>query len=449
MLPDPEVVDFVPGDATGLPLPAHPAALEHAGATWLTQALRAYGAIAPDNAVVRIVDCVPGWAGNSGEKLFLSVEYARPEPGLHCDLFVKFSRFFADAFRDRRRFELEAEVRLAALSRLPGFPVHVAKPYFADFHRATGTGLLVTQQIAFGENGIEPLRAKNMDHELANPLEYYRATVTALARLAAAHAAGRLSPVVEELFPFDGATALSEMQVPWSREELAEKVAAIGAFVKRCPWVLLDKVDASAFLARFACDVPRIAAHRDAIMRFLYADPRFIALTHWNTHIDNAWFWRDGAGVLQCGLLDWGMVRPMNFTIGLWGGHSGAPPGFLDRHIDGLLAVFLRELAANGGPRIAADECRLHFDLSVAVLGVAMLIDAPALILSRLPQAVDAKGLTDPLLRRDQVGQGFLHTFAAWLGLWARNDFGAALDRLLAVNAGLPKGAWVGIGASG
>src|SRR5690606_34481061 len=110
-------------------------------------------------------------------------------------------------------------VRLAQLSRSPDFPVHVAKPYFADFDPESGSGLLITQQIAFGESGIEPLRQKNLDHELADPLEYYQATLTALARLAAAHLAGRL-PQADELFPFDLAAAKDELTIPCDREAL-------------------------------------------------------------------------------------------------------------------------------------------------------------------------------------------------------------------------------------
>src|SRR5690606_785434 len=152
-------------------------------------------------------------AGNSGEKLLLSVEYARADPALHTDLFVKFSRHFDDPFRDRRRYELEGEVRLADLSRLPAFPVHVAKPYFADFDRESGSGVLITRQIAVGQKGIEPLRPKNLDHELANPIDYYRATVTALARLAAAHQSGRLSPQADTLFPFAPDIAKAELTI--------------------------------------------------------------------------------------------------------------------------------------------------------------------------------------------------------------------------------------------
>jgi hypothetical protein len=428
MATDPQPLDFVLGDATGVRLPTHPDALRDAGAAWLTEAFRAYGALPPDNAVTRITRCEPCLAGNSGEKLLLSVDYARPEPGLHRDLFVKFSRHFGDAFRDRRRNELEAEVRLADLSRLPAFPVAVARPYFADFERASGNGILITQQIAFGEGGIEPPRAKNLDHELPDPLDYYRATVTALARLAAAHHAGQLSPQVETLFPFDADAARAELTIPFDSAALAGKIDAIASFLKRCPWLLTDGTQ--PFIARLEHDAQRFLSRQDAVKRYLYADPRFVALAHWNTHIDNAWFWRDDAGVLRCGLLDWGMVRRMNVAIALWGGLSGAMPQFLDRHLDGLLALFVEELATHGGPAIAPAELRLHFDLAVAMIGLALLMDAPALIETRLPEVASASGLTDPALRCNQVGNGFLHTFAAFINLWARNDFGAALDRL-------------------
>jgi len=429
---DSSLIDFVRGNATGLELPVHPDSLTQAGATWLTEAFRAYGAIGPDNAVTAITRCEPCLAGNSGEKLFLSVAYAQPAPDLHGNLFVKFSRYFADPFRDRRRYELEGEVRLAALSRLPDFPVHVARPYFADFDHETGSGLLITQQIAFGQDGIEPLRQKNLDHELANPHDYYRATVTALARLAAAHQSGRLSPQADRLFPFEPEAAKGELTIPFDRPTLLAKVKAIGTFIAAHPWLLLDKVAPAEFTTRLEHDALRFLEFEGRVKRFLYANPRFIALTHWNTHIDNAWFWRDAAGVLQCGLLDWGMVRQMNFAIGLWGGLSGATPEFLDRHLDGMLALFVDELRANGGPPIGVDELRLRFDLSVAMIGLALLMDAPALVQSRLPELAEASGLTDPILRRNQVGNGFLHTFAAFLNVWAREDFGASLKRMLA-----------------
>jgi hypothetical protein len=426
-------VDSVVGDATGVEIPAHPDALRAAGAAFLTRAFHAFGSLAEDNAVARIVDVEPCHAGNSGQKLFVTVEYARADPALHTALFVKMSRDLADPFRDRRKYELEAEVRLAALSRLPAFPAHVARPYFADFDHASGTGILITQRIAFGQDGLEPLRAKCMDHTLPNALEHYRATVTALARLAAAQKTGALSPELERLFPYDAAEAAADLPIPWDAPQLSAKVAAIGALVAGSPQLFPAAVTAPGFIARLEADALAFLRREAEVRRFLQADPRMVALTHWNSNIDNAWFWRDAAGVLQCGLLDWGMVRQMNLAYGLWGGLSAADDAMLEAHLADLLALFARELAARGGPELTRDELDLHFDLSVGMLGLALMMDLPALIDARLPAARDAAGPHDPLLHRDSVVHGFLHVSTNFLALWAWRGFGASLDRMVEI----------------
>ena len=429
--PEPVLVDFVTGDATGLRMPAHADALRAAGAEFLTRAFHAYGTLAPDNRVARITRCEPCAAGNSGHKLFLSVEYERPGPDLHEDLFVKFSRDFGDAFRDRRRMELEAEIRLAALSRHPAFPVTVARAWFADFERPSGTGLLITQRIAFGEGGVEPVRPKNMDHELADASEYYRATLGALARLAGAHKSGALSPEVERLFPFDVEAARADIPIPCDEAGLLAKARAVSAFVTAHPRLFPANVADPAFLARFQAEAPLFRRHEAAIKHCLNADPDHIALTHWNTHLDNAWFWRDAQGTLQCGLLDWGMVRQMNVAYGLWGGLSAASLDFWDAHLDPMLAFYARELESHGGPALSLAELTLHFELSATMLCLAMFMDAPALVLSRMPAIGEVAGPHDPRLREDSVVHGFLHGFTNFLYLWERRGFGANLATVL------------------
>src|SRR3546814_9437317 len=71
----PEKLDYVRGDATGLDITAHPAALRAVGENFLTRALQAFGALAPGNCITRITRCEPCPGGSTGQKLFLSVEY--------------------------------------------------------------------------------------------------------------------------------------------------------------------------------------------------------------------------------------------------------------------------------------------------------------------------------------------------------------------------------------
>jgi hypothetical protein len=431
MMTEPEILDFVRGDTTRLAIPAHGKALRTAGEAFLTDALRAFGSISPQNRITRITRLEPFRGGNSGEKVLLTVEYQHPEPGLHTELFVKFSRDFTDAFRDRRRHELEAEVRLAALSRLPAFPISVPTAYFADFHQESGTGMLITQRIAFGSGNIEPLHPKCRDHELSEPLAYYRAIVSTLARLAAAHKSGLLSPQIDAYFPFDAEKAAADDPIPWDGRQLRKRVARIGEFTRRCPQLLPAQVSAPAFIARLEHDAVRLLRHEATIKRFLHADRDFIALCHYNANIDNAWFWRDASGALGCGLLDWGRVRQMNVAYALWGSLCGAGLDIWDSHLDELLALFAAELQAHGGPRLDVAELELHLDFYVATMGLATLIEAPALVLSRLPEAADACDPLDPVFFKDDVARGFLHVFTSFLHLWQRHDFGASLDRLL------------------
>ena len=135
------------GDATGVVMPASVADLREAPEAFLTRAMHAYGSLGPDNRVATVDRLEVFSGGNSGQKALLDVTYAQADADLPRQLFAKFSRDFEDPFRDRRRAEIDGEVRLAALSRLPGFPVAVPRPVFADFEAASGSGLIGCAQV--------------------------------------------------------------------------------------------------------------------------------------------------------------------------------------------------------------------------------------------------------------------------------------------------------------
>ena len=427
----PSVLDVVTGDATGLILPAHGEALRAAGEAFLTDAFHAFGSLSADNRVARITRLAPCAIGSTGQKLFLSVAYARPESHLPTSLFVKFSRDFTDGFRDRRRNELAAEIRLALLSRAPEFPITVPKACFADFHAASGTGLIITECIDFGSNGIEPLHPKCLDQDLANPLEYYRTIVTALARLAAAHKSGLLSPQLDTLFPFDPATAETDDPIELTEQQLRQLVADYATFAQSCPHLLPPHIASPFFIARLERDALRFLRHQTTVKRYMHVNYDYIALSHFNANIDNAWFWRDAAGALHCGLLDWQRARQMNVAYALWGGLCGASLDIWDNHLNELLTLFTAELHAHGGPALDVPELRLHLGLYAATMVLAGLFDAPARVLARLPQAANAAGPFDPIFRTNEAARSFLHVFTAFLNLWATHDFGASLDIVL------------------
>jgi hypothetical protein len=429
---EPVRVDFVNGDATGLAIPAHGEALREAGAAFLTAACRAFGSLPADNHVAGITAFERCTAGSTGEKFFVSVAYARAEPGLPCEFFVKFSRDFNDAFRDRRRGELEAEINLAALSQLPGFPIAVPLALFADFHRRSGTGIIINERIPFGSGGIEPVHEKCMDYRLSNPPEYYRAILTALAKLAGAHKSGALSPQLETLFPFDAQKAATDDPILYTEEQTVEMVQRYARFAESYPQLLPANVRTPEFIARFERGALNFLKHQTLVRRYLHRDPDYIAFSHFNTHIDNAWFWRDAQGRLQCGLMDWQRARQMNLGYALWGGLSGGSLKLFNDELDGLLGFFIEALHAYGGAKLDLAELKLHIDLYAATMVLAGMFNTPAIVLQRLPEAAEAAGPEDAVFAKSEAARSFLRVFTNFLNLWERHDFGKGLELVLA-----------------
>lgn len=425
-------VDFVRGDGSGLLLPAHGGALRAGGEAFLTEAFRLFGALPPTNRVLRITNWEKCPGGSTGEKFYLSVAYERPDPHLHCDLFVKFSRDFNDPIRDNRgKYEMESEVRFATISRLPSFPINVPAAYFADYQRESSAGILITERINFGRGKIEPHQPKCRDYELSDPFAHYRAIVKALAWIAASHRSGRLSPDIDTLFPFDPEEAAGANPISLDEEQLRNRVAQYADFAARFPHLLPANITSASFIEKLKREVGRFREHESTIKRFLHGNPDFIALCHWNANIDNAWFWREESDALQCGLMDWGHVNQMNVAFSLWGCLSGASYELWDQHLDELLALFATELEAHDGPRLDVQELKLHLQLHVAMMGLAYFIESPSRILHRFPEIGAASGPNDPLLWRSETARNQLSMLTVFLNLWDRHDLGAILDRLL------------------
>jgi hypothetical protein len=424
-------MQFVRGDATGLPIPVDIESLRAGGEAFLTEAFRAFGALPSDNCVRRITRFEPCPGGSTGQKLFLAVEYEQPAPHLHSELFVKFSRDFTDPVRDERgKHEMEGEVRFAAISRLPGFPINVPVAYFADYHHPSHTGILITQRIAFGTGGVEPHHAKCLDHELAEPVAHYRVIVKSLARVAAAHRSGRLSPEIASRFPFDPEAAAASNPITYDEQQLRDRVTQFAGFVARCPQLFPANIT-PGFFEKLEREAVRFLEHEAAIRRFLQSNPDLIALCHWNANIDNAWFWRDASGALQCGLMDWGRAGQLNVAFSLWGSLSAASLDIWDHHLDELLTLFVDELHEHGGPCLDRAELTLHLEFYIAMMGLTYFLDSPSRILLRLPAAVEASGPHDPVFRNSDTARNQLHISTVFLNLWQTHDFGASLDRWL------------------
>lgn len=395
------------------------------GAAFLTRAFQASGALADDNRVSEITRIDEWPVGGTGVKVMLSVAYQRDEPGLSRDLFVKFSRNFSDQTRDRVRYFMEPEVRLANLSRNPIFPIAVPKCVYADFHHASGAGVIVTERIPYGQGSVEPHHHKCMDHVLPEPLAHYRVLMSALALLSGTHKSGRLGEAVERDFPLD-LELMASRRSRFDEEQLAMRVHRLADFITQYPHLFPAPLADPAFLDGFRRDAPLLIAQQDAMSRFHYAQPDMIALCHWNANVDNAWFWREPDGALKCGLIDWGAVGQMHVCRTIWGSLACAEPEFVNAHLDELLDLFIADYARAGGPMLDKGQLERHLDLDVIMSGLASLV-APLAILSEVPDPNVAADRHDPVFTVNETARVQLKVTVGFLNMWRRRDLGRLL----------------------
>ncbi len=411
-----------PGDHLGLDFPPDAATLADAGPGFLTDAFRRCGVLAAEDAVTAVDELREFRGGSTGRKALLSVSYRTPD-GQPGELFVKFSRDFDDPARDLGRTQMALEVRFALLTRDPGFPIAVPRCLYADYHAASGSGILITERIPFGRNGIERQYDKCADHEMPDPLGHYLALFSALGRLAGTEKAGTLGTGTD--FRVDIRTLSVGERAPYTAAQLNRRVDLLAELAVRQPGLLPANLVSQEFISRLRDDVSVIAGRVDALWGRLGADPDHLALCHWNANVDNAWFWRDGDR-LRCGLLDWGCVGRMNLAMAVWGALCSAETSMWDTHFDTLLAHFVDEYAAAGGPQLDIAALRDDLLAYVAIMGTAWLLDVPGYLLKLLPEPVADR--FDPRIAGSEQARSRLLMMTNFLNLWQKSDTARVLN---------------------
>lgn len=412
------------GDLFGLQVPADTQALLEGGTDFLTKAFHASGAMSADNATLRIVQGEESFGGGTGSKMLLAVEYRYTEPALPQSLFVKFSRNFSDPMRDRSKYMMIPEVKFAALSRTPGFPITVPECVFADVHVDSGTGLIITERLRFGSDGLSPLYPKCMDYTIPDPLEHYCSILKALARLSGAHKGGALDTRFDQQFPYDKSQLVGADPMRYSGEKLQRRLSRIVEFLSKHKHLFPANITTQAFAEQFLYQVPLVLAKEAVIKDWLYSNDDLVALCHWNANIDNGWYWRDTHGELQCGLMDWGRVGQMTVAQQIYGAFSGAGTVLWNEHLDDVITLFAQEYAKNGGPELDVGELKQHVILVTATMGLAYLMDAPAIIERQLGDPGLLSGPEDVMLASHEDARVQLHMLTMFLNQWQTQNVG-------------------------
>jgi hypothetical protein len=180
-----------------------------------------------------------------------------------------------------------------------------------------------------------------MDYQVADPLGHYRALTRSMAILAGSHKAGRLGENVSQDFPFDPDKVDVGSRIPYTPEQLQQKLDKLRSFAADQPQLLPAELRSRAFLDDFCAGAVLVLANEQSIRSYLNGNPDYIALCHWNMNLDNAWFWTDDEGGIHAGLLDWGSVAQMNVAQAFFGMTCSAETDLLNVHKRGLMVQFI------------------------------------------------------------------------------------------------------------
>ncbi|CAD7337460.1 hypothetical protein FIM10_12695 [Sphingomonadales bacterium 56] len=386
---------ITPGDHYGLEFPIDLAGLRKAGPAFLTAAFHVAEVLSRDNQVTAIVALDKLDIRGASENGLLTVSYARDEPGLQTELFVKFPP--SDVHHKYGLLRLSnGEIELGRLSRERQLPVTVTRYYFGDYSSYTGNYILITERVPFGIDPVEPAYRKGYDHEVPSVEEHYEVLTRNLARLVAAHKRGGLGYDIEAIFPF-GKAAPDFQRIENPEPRLDRLIDFIG---RVAPQIFSPAVTKPEFLKKWREDVLFGLEHKDKLLAYMLSNPDYTGLCHINLNIDNAWFWRDENGLLQAGILDWGGAGQASIAQALSGMLMMPEP---DKHlglVQRVIAIFIEECAAQGCPPIDKEELYFQYKASIFSTAIFMFVTILSDALDYFPEEylVSLECRTDPRL---------------------------------------------------
>ena len=421
-----------PGDAYGLEFPFSLAMLQEHGAGFLTRAFHASGVMSADNRVTEILSMTPIEEKGASENALMTITYARDEPGIETELFVKMPPANVE-----RKFGLagmsHGEVEIARLSQKGTVPVETARYYFADYCTHTANYILITGKVAFGVDPIEPAYHKGYDFMVPDADEHYRVLTQALVRLVAAHKTGAMGYDIEAIFPY--ARAARDF---WPSAESAGRIDRLIDFIGRiAPQLFIREGTDPAFLKQWREDLLFGLASKDTVIAWLHANPDYTGLCHSNLNIDNAWYWRDDAGALHVGLLDWGGTGQMSIGQALSSMLMMPEPERYLALVQQTINHFVAEYQAAVGIALDPAMLRFHYKASVFSTAIWIIVDYITDMLFQYSEA-DYAGMKD---RYDErlTGTG-LYSAIIWIDNMLRDWLddltpGEACRQIVAGNA--------------
>lgn len=382
----------LPGNWTGMTFPHCTQQLTEFGPQWFTEAFQKFGTLPKDNSITEVFEVeqlpISGFdaAGGAGIKACFKVKYANADPKLHTELFAKmpWPPFGSDEQGRCDYVELNTNVLCEHL-----FPYKIPQVYFCDLSPETTNWILITERVPFAKRGaivngkleqierkpfeVLPSCGKYQDYLLEDPSNIYYTIFRAMAQVAGWDNLGRFDSFLgskqryttAEFLAFRGPlkpkpAKLAETK---TRGAMAFLAQGIEFATQVAPQLFSDVVKKPDMLAKMQEDFTVMVRYFDDIRNFVGSNSDFVAACHFNLQSDNAFFWRDESGDMDCGVLDWAGFGRQAFVKTFMGCLRSAETSLLEEHEEGLMQAFCEEYERYGGPTIDWQELLLHHRL--------------------------------------------------------------------------------------
>jgi len=378
-----------PGLFYGIEFPWNADMLAEFGPRWLTRAFHKAGTLPKNNKVTRVtVDkSVKVDAGNNASKFLFDVQYMWKADYLHTQLFAKIPfPFDGTTLTDRLSSSVNKQpMDLYEINTYrvleSSLPVKTPRFYFGDISNMTTNFILITERVPFAELGgrredlgpyeVEGPYEKCKDWMLRPPAKaYYLLTFQMQARIAGAHKSGWMGSQdflrthgLQREWPDPENPGLWGVNPAGSTGVAAgmarKKLEACLRFMSGPAKVIFPAyVAEETYQQKFVDTMLKYQAYLSEINYFKEHNPDYVALGHMNLNMDNAYFWRDESGNLDCGLLDWGGFSSNSIPHKLYWELNCAEFEDIAENLDEYINAFVEEYQRCGGPWLDHDTVR-------------------------------------------------------------------------------------------
>jgi len=421
--------------------------------------------------------------GGAGLKILLSVKYRNGPGDLSEHMFLKMPHEFTGK---NERFKNSVsnggmmdwnEVTFYNIlgGRFGDLPFKTPRMYFCDMCRKTTNFVNIVERIPYAPDGkfevgpgeYFPAPGKYRDWALPNNgVDFYYAHARTLAQFFAWHnVTRRKTDQIEKTFMDEGTMGLRTSIYsmvgkagPYNSSQRDEgfmqmlkdpqivglvpsygfpESSALGflgiaeEFIKQmAPHCFAKEFTAPKFMDNFVTQAKEMSKYLCEMGFYSNAIPEFFSLVHPNAQVDNAFYWLNPTGDMECGLLDWGGVSHGCIPACIGNGWMGAEPLVMDEHEEKLVRLFIDEYEKIAGFRFDFDDLYMHIKMSQACVFYGCCANL-GMLLRIIPRAEwkNVKNRYDKRIDDNFLIRCYFVQVEMYLGMWKKRSPYAAFQQ--------------------